>query len=458
MKKFFALVMMALTIFVGATFGFSTVETNAAPSPVNPGKAGVVTATVNGENVMTKVTTYASGDTAMPTETKTALDEATTELTNPNWTELGVKDALATVAGKMYESYTNKAEYEKFDESVFAVAEIFDVTYEEASTLTATNTLTIKFEMENSANTVLIHRVGEKSWKVAETKSTDATSITVAFDSLCPVAVLKVSDDLLTKTTPATVETEDNSGMYLAIILTLCVIVLALIVLLIILVALLNKKNNAPDNTPTEAPKAEETKEEPVQEEVKEEPVEEPVEETTEEPAEEPAQEEVKEEPVEEETAVAEDEGLTLKESLAIEGAVGTINKNCIGEYLTETYGEGVTVNLRANYISNGILPLADTHYTNTYVAEDGTTQQREKPLCFMYVYERNDGSVLMLVKTNDKQYKKLKAEHKNVSKSKFPKSSANNWYAVPVDDTFTKDQILELISEAKNVCDTEVK
>lgn len=455
MKKFFALVMMALTVFVGATFGFSTVETNAAPSPVNPGKAGVVTATVNGEDVMTKVTTYASGDTAMPAETKTALDEATTELTNPNWTELGVKDALATVAGKMYESYTNKAEYEKFDESVFAVAEIFDVTYEEASTLTATNTLNITFEMENSANTVLIHRVGENSWKVAETKSNDATSITVAFDSLCPVAVLKVSDSLLTKATPVTPDTKDNSGMYLAIILTLCVIVLALIVLLIILVALLNKKNNAPDNTPTEAPKAEETKEEPVQEEVKEEPVEEPVEE--------PAQEEVTEEPVEEtpveeETAVAEDEGLTLKESLAIEGAVGTINKNCIGEYLTETYGENVTVNLRANYISNGILPLADTHYTNTYVAEDGTTQQREKPLCFMYVYERNDGSVLMLVKTNDKHYKKLKAEHKNVSKSKFPKSSANNWYAVPVDDTFTKDQILEVISEAKNVCDTEIK
>ena len=171
---------------------------------------------------------------------------------------------------------------------------------------------------------------------------------------------------------------------------------------------------------------AEEVQEEPVQEEVVEET---PVEE-------EPVQEE--EPVVEEEQEEAEPE-ITLKESLAAAATVivsssEKIDKKFVYEYLENKYGEDVETNKRENFTSTG-LPLADTHYA-----------LGAKKKCFVYVYETN-GTTLLLINNTSAYEKELKKEHSLVTRSAFPKSK-DKWFSLIIDDSYTAAQVCKILDD----------
>jgi len=81
------------------------------------------------------------------------------------------------------------------------------------------------------------------------------------------------------------------------------------------------------------------------------------------------------------------------------------------------------------------------------------TAKKSKKKVCFAYVYE-NDGACLILVKLDDKYAKSLKRSKKSITQSKFPKSKTNDWYSVIVDDTFTEDEIHNILKDAKEYCE----
>jgi hypothetical protein len=111
---------------------------------------------------------------------------------------------------------------------------------------------------------------------------------------------------------------------------------------------------------------------------------------------EQPKVEDKKVEDVKEETK--EDEGLSLKESIALAKANTSdhkFTKAYVSEYLKNR--EDVEVNARDNYTKTG-LPLADT----LYAEKDG------KKTCFAYVYEI-DGSMILLAKMDSKYANELK-------------------------------------------------
>lgn len=177
-----------------------------------------------------------------------------------------------------------------------------------------------------------------------------------------------------------------------------------------------------------EEPKAKEVKPEPVKEVKKAAPVK-PVEKKV----------EVVEEPVKE-------EGLTLKESLQVAASVGakdTVSKAAIIKHL-ESFGSKLELNARANYTAPGKgktegLPLADTHYV-----------VGAKKVCFTYVYEDTNGSVLLLVRTTKAHFEEIKAKHVNANMSRFPKvREGNAWYSIPVDDSFTEQEIYDVLDKA---------
>jgi len=144
---------------------------------------------------------------------------------------------------------------------------------------------------------------------------------------------------------------------------------------------------------------------------------------------------------------VANNEAVTLKESLAkLETVTNTnVSKVSIADYLKKEHKANVIVNHRDNYTKasskNKIeLPLADTHY----VVDGG------KKTCFTYVYENKNGSILVLLKTNEKHFNALKANHSSASFSKFPKvNEGNKWYSLPIDESYSAKQVYEMLSEA---------
>ena len=131
--------------------------------------------------------------------------------------------------------------------------------------------------------------------------------------------------------------------------------------------------------------------------------------------------------------ASEEEVAMTLKESLAAAAKVHAekikIDKKYVAEYLEKKYGDKVEINTRENKTSTG-LPLADTHY-----AVDG-----KKKKCFIYVYE-TDTSTLLLINNTSAYEKELKKKHSYVSKSAFPKSK-DEWFSVVIDDSFSKEDI----------------
>ena len=135
----------------------------------------------------------------------------------------------------------------------------------------------------------------------------------------------------------------------------------------------------------------------------------------------------------------AADEGLTLKESLAMAKATTVTihrSKKGIADYLAEEYGDKAELNLRVNKTKTG-LPLADTHYA---VREDGKT-------CFVYVYETN-GVVILLLRLTEEYAKTVEEAGHKIIRSAFPKSK-DAWFTVILDDTFTEDDIQELLDAA---------
>ena len=131
--------------------------------------------------------------------------------------------------------------------------------------------------------------------------------------------------------------------------------------------------------------------------------------------------------------ASEEEVAMTLKESLAAAAKVHAekikIDKKYVAEYLEKKYGDKVEINTRENKTSTG-LPLADTHY-----AVEG-----KKKKCFIYVYE-TDTSTLLLINNTSAYEKELKKKHSYVSKSAFPKSK-DEWFSVVIDDSFNKEDI----------------
>lgn len=132
----------------------------------------------------------------------------------------------------------------------------------------------------------------------------------------------------------------------------------------------------------------------------------------------------------------AEDDGIGLKESLAI-AATATrsekITKAFVTAYLAKNYANCVECNTRENFTKTG-LPLADTHY----VTKGGNK------VCFIYVYE-TDGATMLLLKTKDALGEELAKAYPSVRKSAFPKAK-DRWYSVVVDDKLTDEQLKDMI------------
>lgn len=168
------------------------------------------------------------------------------------------------------------------------------------------------------------------------------------------------------------------------------------------------------------------------------------------EPEAEPAKEETPVEEAEEETADeagsepeegaetgASEEGVGLKESLAIAShahRTEKVSKAYIANYLRSVYPDNVELNERVNETTTG-LPLADTHYVK---------DKKGKKTCFVYVYE-TEGAMMLLLKTKDPLGKEMKKEHESVRRSAFPKAK-DAWYSVIVDDSLTNAQVEDML------------
>ncbi|GEM_PF-2430202 len=148
--------------------------------------------------------------------------------------------------------------------------------------------------------------------------------------------------------------------------------------------------------------------------------------------------------PVQEEVAAAkEEEPLSLKDSLAMAkqvlNASAVVNKKYVANYLKETFGDGVEVNMRGNYTKTS-LPLADTHYA---VSKDGKK-------CFVYVYE-TDAAVVLLLRLTEAYASSIRASGHKIVRSAFPKSK-DSWYSIIVDDSYTETDIQEILTDACNM------
>ncbi len=137
----------------------------------------------------------------------------------------------------------------------------------------------------------------------------------------------------------------------------------------------------------------------------------------------------------------------SLKEMEKVQSS--NVNKQTLFEYLDGNYHEGVVLNRRENYTSTG-LPLADTYFT---YEEDKSGNKTKKTTCFAYVYEKN-GACLILAKLDKSYVKELKKDKKSITSSKFPKTKQNNWFSVIVDDTFTEEEIHDVLEKAKDYCE----
>ena len=159
--------------------------------------------------------------------------------------------------------------------------------------------------------------------------------------------------------------------------------------------------------------------------------------EEAEETAEEAEAEETADEAEPEAEAGASEEGVGLRESLAIAShahRTEKVSKAYIADYLRSVYPDNVELNERVNATSTG-LPLADTHYVK---GKDG------KKLCFVYVYE-TEGAMMLLLKTKDPLGKEMKKEHESVRRSAFPKAK-DAWYSMVVDDSLSNAQVEDML------------
>jgi len=178
------------------------------------------------------------------------------------------------------------------------------------------------------------------------------------------------------------------------------------------------------ENTEVVAPVIEKVQEK------KEEPAPAKVEEKKEEPA--PVKvEEKKEEEKEKEVALKD----VLDENEENKSANG-VSKEAIAEHLQDKYGKNVTVNRRKNYTENGLLQVADTHFTTS------------KKRCFTYVYENNNGFVVALFKLDQDALKEAKKVCK-VTKSSFPKCKENDWYSVAFNEDIPAEDCFKLFDIA---------
>ena len=132
----------------------------------------------------------------------------------------------------------------------------------------------------------------------------------------------------------------------------------------------------------------------------------------------------------------------TLSESLVAATAVtgSKISKKSIIAYLSGKYGKAVEINGRANRTPNGKLLLSDNHFA---FAPDG------KRVCFVYVYETDEGGVVSLVKLDEPYVQSLIPVHPDVKRSAFPKNKAKDWYSVVADDTFTEASYYAVLDHA---------
>ena len=145
-----------------------------------------------------------------------------------------------------------------------------------------------------------------------------------------------------------------------------------------------------------------------------------------------------------EEAPVVEEEpanNLSLKESIAKAAEVKAnipMNKENIANWLKETYGDKVVVNVRECMTSTG-LPLADTHY----IEKDGIKK------CFIYIYELN-GNCFAIVRSDEETAKEVrKGKHKFIS-SAFPKTrDYAKWYTMLFDDSYaSSSEVFETLAK----------
>lgn len=120
------------------------------------------------------------------------------------------------------------------------------------------------------------------------------------------------------------------------------------------------------------------------------------------------------------------------------------VSKVAVCKHL-ESFGKTIKSNHRPNFTQPGRgqtrgLPLADTHYI---------LKGKEK-ICFMYVYEDEDKNVEILLKTTPEHFEKIKAAHKGVEPSNFPKVSQGNiFYSLPATKGFKLSELNAVIDEA---------
>ena len=135
---------------------------------------------------------------------------------------------------------------------------------------------------------------------------------------------------------------------------------------------------------------------------------------------------------------------VSLRESIAEAkdfGAVGVVTKQSIIEHLSETFGDKVELNARPNRTPNGKLLLSDNHFAIT---------QRGKRVCFSYVYQDDDGKVIVLLRTTSEHAQAIRAVHKATGvRSAFPKNKEKDWYSVVVDGTFSGKDVYDLLDRA---------
>ncbi|MBO4479063.1 MAG: hypothetical protein J5774_01715 [Clostridia bacterium] len=139
-----------------------------------------------------------------------------------------------------------------------------------------------------------------------------------------------------------------------------------------------------------------------------------------------------------------EEEELSLSESLAEAkdfGASGIVTKESIIDHLASMFGDQVELNGRANRTPNGKLLLSDNHFA---FSQDG------KRVCFTYVYQDDDGDVIILLRTTAEHAHEIHLAHKHTGvRSAFPKNKERDWYSVVVDDTFTADAVYDILDKA---------
>ncbi len=166
-------------------------------------------------------------------------------------------------------------------------------------------------------------------------------------------------------------------------------------------------------------------------------------------PAEIPAEKPIEEAPAEQ----AEEQEISLKESIAAAkqtGAIGLVSKKSIFNHLAATFEDKVELCNRANRTPNGKLLMSDNHFA---FAPDG------KRVCFTYIYEDDEGRVTVLLRTTEEQAAEIRAEHPATgAKSAFPKNKEKDWYSVVVDGTFTEAGVYAMIDKAvRNITEREV-